>query len=167
MRRALLLLAVAALLPASACAPPIAIKRDAVAAQRQATRNVLVTGDLSRRTKNLLYDRDLLARYDKDPAGVIASLHAALVAGNLLPQDLVALAEVSYHHAVHGGGSPYYLAAALYAWGYLFPDDPHDGPGRFNPRERVACDVYNRSLTQGLKRARCPATPASPPDRPS
>src|SRR5262249_21687219 len=101
-----------ALLLASACAPPFAMKRDAVNAQKQATRDVLDSGELSRRTKNLLYDQDLLTRYEKDPAGAIAALHADLVSGHLLPHYIVALAELAYHHAEHGGGSPYYLASA-------------------------------------------------------
>ena len=141
---------VAVLALTSACAPPIAIKHDAVAAQEKATRDVLVSGDLSRRTHNLLFSTDLLERYKKDPAGALAALHEAFLAGKLLPRYVVGLAELSYDHAEHGGGSPYYLAAALYAWVYLFPDDPRDAQGRFNPRERLACDLYNRGITKGL-----------------
>ena len=114
--------------------------------------NVLVTDDLSRRTKNVLYDRGLLDRYEEDPAGVLAALHADFLAGKLLPEQVVLLAEVSYHHAEHGGGSPYYLASALYAWAFLFPDAPRDAPGRFDARERAACELYNRGLTRGLER---------------
>ena len=64
---------------------------------------------------------------------------------------LVGLAAVAFHHATNGGGSPYYLASALYAWGFLFPDDPSAVPHRFNPRARLASELYNRGLTQGLK----------------
>jgi pimeloyl-ACP methyl ester carboxylesterase len=151
-RAAVAVLACSVLIVAAGCGAPIVVKRDAVAAQRQAVSNVLVTGDLSRRTLNLLYNRDLLSQYKRDPAGVIASLHADYVAGNVLPPYVVALAELSYRHATHGGGGPYYLAAALYAWAYLFPDDPKNAPARFTPRERLACDLYNRGLTRGLKR---------------
>ena len=150
MRRAVVAAALGASLLASACGPPFAIRHDAVDAQRQAVRNVLVTDELSRRTTNLLYDHDLLARYEEDPPGTIAALHASLVAGQLLPRYVVALAEASYRYAEHGGGSSYYLAAALYAWTYLFPDDAHDAPRRFDPRERLACDLYNRGVARGL-----------------
>ncbi len=137
---------------ASGCAPPFSIKRDAIAAQRQAMRNVLVSGELSRKTKNLLYDRDLAGGYEHDRAAAVATLHADLVVGNLLPEHVVALAELSYDTAEHGGGSPYYLAAALYAWDFLFPKDPKNTPPRFSPRERLACDLYNRGLTKGLRK---------------
>ena len=51
-------------------------------------------------------------------------------------------------------GSPYYLASALYAWAYLFPDDPKAAPDRFDPRVASACDLYNRGLTQGSEAGR-------------
>lgn len=111
---------------------------------------MLTTGKLSRRTRNVLYRRDLVVRYRKDPQSAIAQLHTELVAGALLPESVSALAEVSFHHALHGGGRPYFLAAALYAWAYLFPDDPRTMPDRFNPRVRLATEIYNRGLTRGL-----------------
>jgi len=138
---------------AAGCAPPFSIRRDAQAARRLALGNVLTTGDLSRRTNNLLYDRDLVERYAKDPAGTFAVLHGDFVAGRLRPEAAASIAEVAYHHGQHGGGSPYYLAAALYAWTYLFPQDPKDAPDRFNPRVRAACDLYNRGVTEGLKKS--------------
>ena len=119
---------------------------------RQLTSNVLSTGDLSRRTQNLLYDRDLVERYEDDPAGALAALHAAVVAGELGPDETAGVAELAFLHAENGGGSPYYLAAALYAWLYLFPDAPKVAPpSGFSPRFRLACDLYNRGLTAGLK----------------
>src|SRR5205809_5364302 len=66
---------------AVACAPPIAVRRvSSRQAQRQLTSNVLTAGGLSRPTRNLLYDRDLVERYDDDPAGALATLHGDFVA---------------------------------------------------------------------------------------
>lgn len=45
----------------------------------------------------------------------------------------------------------YYLAAAVYAYAFLFPEDPHSTPiDSADPRLRLAYDLYNRSLTEGL-----------------
>jgi len=141
---------VAALSTAS-CAPPIRVKRvDARHVHRQLTSNVLTTGDLSRWTRNVLYNRDLVKRYADDPGGALADLHAALVAGDLRPEETAALAELAFHHAEHGGGRPYFLASALYAWAYLFPGDKSTTPDRFDPRVRLACDLYNRGVTAGF-----------------
>ncbi|HLY38315.1 MAG TPA: alpha/beta hydrolase, partial [Candidatus Binatia bacterium] len=57
----------------------------------------------------------------------------------------------AFYHAEHGGGRPYYLASALYAWAYLFPDDASSAPDTFDPRGRMACELYNRGLTESLK----------------
>jgi pimeloyl-ACP methyl ester carboxylesterase len=45
----------------------------------------------------------------------------------------------------------YYLAAAVYAYALLFPDDQQDEPlGPADPRLRLAYDLYNRGLAEGL-----------------
>lgn len=45
----------------------------------------------------------------------------------------------------------YYLAAAVYAYAFLFPDDPTDAPHNpADPRLRLAYDLYNRGLAEGL-----------------
>ena len=137
---------------ATACAPPFQARHvSAREARKQVTSNALTTGEISRRTHNLLYDQDLVERYDDDPAGALAVLHTALLAGRLRPEHTVGLAELAFRHAENGGGSPYYLATAVYAWAYLFPDDKSAIPDNFEPRVRLACELYNRGLTEGLK----------------
>ncbi len=45
----------------------------------------------------------------------------------------------------------YYLAAAVYAYAFLFSEDPHSIPiDPADPRLRLAYDLYNRGLTEGL-----------------
>jgi len=137
---------------AAACAPPFEVRHvSAREARRAVASNALTTGGISRRTDNLLYDQDLVERYDEDPAGALAVLHTALLAGRLAPEHTVSLAELSFRYAEHGGGRPYYLATAIYAWTFLFPDDPGAIPDNFDPRVRLACELYNRGLTEGLK----------------
>jgi pimeloyl-ACP methyl ester carboxylesterase len=139
-----------AVLAATACGPPIEVRHVSARRARQVVAsNALTTGEISRRTQNLLYEQDLVERYAEDPAGALAVLHAAFVAGQLRSDGSVGLAELAFHYAEHGGGQPYFLASALYAWMYLFGDS---AAANFDPRERVACELYNRGLTEGLKR---------------
>ncbi len=141
-----------ALVLITACTPPVTVRRDPLAARRLAVSNVLTTDGLSRRARNLLDERGLVERYENDPVGALASLHADFVADRLQPSSAGLIAEISFHHAEHGGGSPYYLASALYAWDFLFPAAPNAAPDRYDARTRIACDLYNRALTQGLKK---------------
>jgi pimeloyl-ACP methyl ester carboxylesterase len=140
------------LLAQSACFAPIRVTRvDAKRVHRLLTDNELTRGEISRETRNLLYNYDLTERYEKDAAGALRELHAAYLAGRMLPEERAALAELAFHHADNGGGRPYFLLSAVYAWAYLFPDDLKDLPSRFSPRVRMACDLYNRGLTEALK----------------
>ncbi len=148
--RIIVVLAAVALLSAEACAPPFAAKRNMLGSEREATANVIVSGKLSRRTQNVLYEHDLVDRFKQDPKGALAELHAELVAGQLGAQGTGALAELTFYHAKRAGGRPYYLAAALYAWAFLFPDDPKLKPEMLDAYIRMANEIYNRGLTQGL-----------------
>src|SRR5207244_3058145 len=74
-------------------------------------------------------------------------------AGNLDPDALFALSELSFRHAEDTGNHAYYLAAAVYAFAFLFPDDPAQRPNGFDPRFRTASDLYNRGLTSGFASA--------------
>ncbi len=53
-------------------------------------------------------------------------------------------------HAENGGGRPWFLASAVYAYAFLFPGAGGRPPDPFDPRLRLAADLYNRGLTQGL-----------------
>ncbi|MEO6029081.1 MAG: alpha/beta fold hydrolase, partial [Candidatus Binatia bacterium] len=74
------------------------------------------------------------------------------------PDGVFALAELSFHHAERGhkgGGerwqrTSHFLASAIYAYAFLFPDDVAEVPNRFDPRVRIAADLYNRGVTLGL-----------------
>jgi hypothetical protein len=67
--------------------------------------------------------------------------------------DLFTLAELSFFHAERTGGKPHYLAAAVYAYAYLFPEDAAAIPDPVDPRMRQAIDLYNRSITEAFERA--------------
>jgi pimeloyl-ACP methyl ester carboxylesterase len=96
------------------------------------------------------YALDTLAA--EDAATALAELHAAVSVAPP-PEVLFALAELSFQHAEAGGGRPHFLAAAVYAFAYLFPHGAGTPPNPYDPRFRWAADIYNRSLTEGLASA--------------
>jgi pimeloyl-ACP methyl ester carboxylesterase len=114
------------------------------------TRNVLSTGAPSRFSEIVLAQRNLAEQFRQDPEGVLQRLHADAAAGEAGPDDLFALAEFFFFHAERTKSRPHYLASALYAYAFLFPAEGGDAPSAFDPRFRVACDLYGRGLTAGL-----------------
>jgi pimeloyl-ACP methyl ester carboxylesterase len=66
------------------------------------------------------------------------------------PDRLFALAELSFLHAGHSKDSSHYLAAAVYAYAFIFPPNAKDTPDSFDPRLRTAVDLYNQGLAQGF-----------------
>lgn len=142
------------LLALAGCATPIGVNRlQPQAANRALTANVLTTGRPSAYAREFLYRWNLSQRYRDDPTGTIALLHSGL--GRADQQErLFALAELSFDHAERSDDSAYHLATAVYAWAYLFPDDPAQCPGSYDPRLRIAMDLYNRSLASGLATGR-------------
>lgn len=145
---AVLLLAAVAL---SGCAPAVGVKSlSPEAANRELTANVLNTAKPSAHATEFLYRADLAAQYEKTPDATLATLRAGL-GGRDEHDRLYALAELSYHQAHLRHDPGHALAAALYAWAFLFPDPPAATPDCYDPRLRVAMDVYNRGLAEGLK----------------
>jgi len=133
------------------CETPVGVRRvSPEQVQRVLTRSVLSSGKLSQSTKNVLYRRDLVERFDDDPDGALADLHALVVAGRENRDDVFALAELSFYHAGETGKRPYFLAASVYAYAFLFPGDGHTRPDPFDPRLRIAADLYNRGIAEGF-----------------
>ena len=151
-QRALLGVPPGLMLLLAACATPIRIERiHATDVHRELTRNVISTGSLSGPTQIVLDRQDLATRFKRDPETAMAVLHSTVAAGQADPENILfALAETSFRHAEQSGKRPYYLAAAIYAYAFLFPDDPMQRPSPFDPRFRVACDLYNRGLTSSF-----------------
>jgi pimeloyl-ACP methyl ester carboxylesterase len=132
------------------CATPIQVERiDPRDVQRELTSNVISTDKISPETQIVLQQRDLWRLYETDPETSIAILHRA-VATDAYPDTLFALAEMSFRYAEQTGKRSYYLAAVIYAFAFLFPNDPTQKPNEFDPRVRIASDIYNRSLTSAF-----------------
>jgi pimeloyl-ACP methyl ester carboxylesterase len=119
-------------------------------------------GQLSPRTEQTLRRWDLDHLYEDNADEAAARLHA-LACQNYQPDVLFALAEVHFvrGQAAEKDGGPaalahYYLCAG-YAYHFVF-DAPPDDPGAaqasvFDPRFRLACDLYNAALAQCIAAA--------------
>jgi triacylglycerol esterase/lipase EstA (alpha/beta hydrolase family) len=143
---ALLLASLCLLLATPACRTPVGVKRvDARRVHRSLTANVLTTGAPSAPSLQALRWLDLQERFEDEPEQALAEMHARAAASD--NADLIfALAELSFLQAEESGDRSRYLAAAVYAYAFLFPDPP----SAFDPRLRLASDLYNRGITSGL-----------------
>jgi pimeloyl-ACP methyl ester carboxylesterase len=145
------LLALALVLAACASSPVRVARVDASAVHERLTRSALSTRQLSPQTHNVLLEANLDALFDDNPEKALEHLHDLAVSGSGGPPQLFAVAEASFLHAERTRKPSYYLAAAVYAWAYLFPEDPMEAPSAFDPRFRLAANLYNRGLTSALE----------------
>jgi pimeloyl-ACP methyl ester carboxylesterase len=141
------------LLIVSACAPPMGVNYvDRTVAYHSLTANVLSAEKPSSFSARELMNRNLYQRFDEDPVGALAQLHASLAAEG--DEDLLfALAELSFFYAQNSGDRSYYLASAVYAYAFLFPGSHGTPPTGIDPRYRWAAEIYNQSLTLAAKSA--------------
>src|SRR5262244_267386 len=150
--RLLLAVLVSALpLVAGACAPPVgAVRVDPRTVQRELTGNVLTSGELSRSSRNVLFLHGLLHKYEDTPEAALSQLHDDILTGHSDSDLMAAASELSFLYAEQSGNRAYYFAAAVYAWIFLFPEEDGKPPDPFDPRLRMAADLYNRGITLGL-----------------
>ena len=134
------------------CSPIVGVKRiSARDVGRSYTSNVLSTDDLSDVTRIALRRHNLTEKFDDQPDVALAQLHTIAVSEGAGNDDLFALAELSFFHGERSGKQSYYLAAAVYSFAFLFPEDTSQQPAAMDPRYRWACDIYDRALTLGFK----------------
>ena len=138
------------LLFTNGCATPVGVKRlDEQAANRVLNANILSTGEPSEYSRQVLERTDLNELFDDDPRSALAELNSGL--GKPDERDrLFALAELSFGYAEDSRNESYYLASAAYAYAFLFPLNLVDIPGEYDPRLRLAVDLYNRGIASGL-----------------
>ena len=140
-----------ALLFAAGCETPVGVERlDASTAQRRLTANVLTTDELSPQARNVLRRWVLSERYDDDPAGAIAALHAIATDGRGGEDEVITLAEMAYLHGEKTQQRPYFLAAAIYSFAFLFPEQRYKSPSPYDPRLRLAADLYSFGLAHAF-----------------
>lgn len=146
------LLLLAALL--TGCSTPVGVKRvDPEVVHRELTSNVLSSGELSGQTQIVLNRNELSEVFRRTPTEAIARLRAKYTAGHGHSDELCALAETSFYYAEQSSDRSYYLASALYAYAFLFPEKVNDSPNPYDRRLRLACDLYNRGITSAFASA--------------
>jgi len=153
-----LVLTVLGLVVLCACAAPVGVQKiPSYRAQRDLTQSVLSNGELSEKARILLRRANQEQAWKADPVGTLRFLHELLISEPVNEfsterriRMLDALAELAFAHAVESKDRRYYLAAALYAWFYLFPGDLGAGPNPLERGVRLSADLYNRGLTLAL-----------------
>jgi len=138
----------------SACSPPIRVMHENPRlVTRTITSDVLTTGRPSLSSQNVLHRWNLTELYEDNPEAALIMLHNAVVEGRGGSNEVFALAELSFEHADEvrrERARRYYLASAVYAYAFLFPNGADEVPKRFDPRVRTASDLYNRGITEGF-----------------
>ena len=150
------LTALVALLPGlalllAACATPIGVVRGSTQeVQRALTANALSAGRPSEWSMQVLHRNNLVERFADDPARALADLHAILQSRVTIDR-LFALSELSFLHAERSGDREYYLAAAVYAYAFVLPEEERSVVAGIDPRGRLAVDLYNLGISRGLQ----------------
>ena len=146
-RSALLALLSALCLALAACAGPVGTTRaDPKVVQAELARSATTTGDPSWPTRNVLFENGLFESSTIAPRTRWTGCTRRWWPREGDPELLFALAELSYIHGRSTAKREYTLAAAVYAYAFLFPEGAGLAPGRFDPRVRIAADLYNWSL---------------------
>jgi pimeloyl-ACP methyl ester carboxylesterase len=138
---------------ASACAAPIGVTRVKPSdAQKEISQSILTSGDLSEKTRILLRRLNREEEWEDDPAAVLAHIHSGLTRPvtsfnrELRASLLDAVAELAFVRALDTRDPGDFLAAALYAWLYLFPPEGTDPPPSLERGVRLAAGIYNRAI---------------------
>ena len=135
------------------CATPVGVRYlDPKQIQRNLTASILSSDELSASTRQILNRSNLTKEFRRQPAEVLAALHKGLPTASDADR-LFALAELSYAYASEGGPKSHYLASAIYAYAFLFPEGGRPDPNRSDPRVCIALDLYNRSLAEAFTTA--------------
>ena len=135
----------------AACAGPVqAIRVDPKVVHGDLARSAITTGEPSLPTRNVLFELGLFETFAERPEAALADLHRAMVASGGDPDLLFALAELSFLHGQAAKKRDYQMAAVVYAYAFLFPEGTGAAPGRFDPRVRLAADLYNWALVAGF-----------------
>jgi pimeloyl-ACP methyl ester carboxylesterase len=135
----------------AACAP-VSVKRISVHEEhRQLTRNALTADEPSDVAQIVLRRYNIVELFQAAPETALGRLRDVIVSGRGENDELYAIAELSYLYAERTRSRPYALAAALYAYAYLFPDEAAARPQAIDPRYRWACDIYAEGLTLSLR----------------
>jgi pimeloyl-ACP methyl ester carboxylesterase len=149
-----------ALLALTGCVTPIGVEKvSARQAYKHLHQNALNSSRCSAETMKVLHRYNLDDAFDKNPDTTLEKLQTIACTDDR--RDLLyALSELNYLNADHQyrsvkPGVPRlarnsYFTSAIYAYLYLFGEGNQPPPSPFDIRVRVAGDLYNWGLAQGL-----------------
>jgi hypothetical protein len=138
---------------ATACASPVGVSTARPRAiHRYLTRSALSADQPSTFSQVELRRYDLQDAFRRDPDAALARLRELALGSGLPPEALFALAELSFLRAERDHDPGHFAAAALYAYAFLFPEEPREPLDALDPRPRVAADLYNRALASAFRR---------------
>lgn len=114
--------------------------------------SALHTSQLSYYTKWFLYNYQLRDDFKKNPILTLIELDRTLCE-NLLRDNLFSMAELCFYQANQEKKDyelqlKLYMTASRYAYAFLFERIADSCPDPYDPRFRMACDFYNRSLAK-------------------
>jgi pimeloyl-ACP methyl ester carboxylesterase len=134
------------------CATPIGVTRaDPRAVHRTLSGNVLSTGEPSVLARNVLQRYGLDAMFDDTPDVALETLRERVNAGATTRGAVYGLAELYFHQAARSHSRAHYLASALWAYAYVFPEKASEAVDPLDPRMRWASDLYNRAITAAFE----------------
>jgi len=140
----------AVVLLASACATPVGVTRvDTQAMYRSLIASVLSGDRPSEYSEQLLTRLGLREHFDEDPEVVLTALRGP--GEGLSREYLFVLSELSFYHAVKSQKPEYFLASAVYAWAFVLGRTDEADVAAADPRLRLAANLYNLGLAQGLE----------------
>jgi hypothetical protein len=157
-----IVLLVALLAMAGACATPVGVTRqDPKVLYRALSKSVLSADAPSVFTEQLLRRRGLDDAFENNPEAMLAELHRTRTSRD--SDRLFAVAELSFLHGRENNKREYVLAAAVYAYAFLVSRERRaEIAPAADPRVRWAVDLYNIALTFGLTET-IPANGQGPP----
>jgi hypothetical protein len=163
----------------AACATPVGVYEvDRGSVREVLTANAISTDVPSITSRQVMLRLGLGDDFRRDPEGALGELHD-LTMQEMAGDRLFALSEYSYLHGgaldrtckrsrmepkrrrtYRARNAPpppecerarsYYVAASIYAFAFLFPEDAVQRPSPFDPRLRVAVDIYNLAMTSAI-----------------
>ncbi len=137
----------------SGYATPVAISTASPrVTHRYLTQSALSADEPSTVSEIELRRYDLIEPFADDPDAALAQLHDLALERGLPAEALFALAELSFLRAEVSHDPGRFGAAALYAWAFLFPEEPREPLDPLDPRSRVAADLYNRAIASAFQR---------------
>jgi len=133
------------------CATPVGIKRTSfIAIDRELAENAITGETPSAFSSHFLERLRLVRLYADNPREALLRLRQGLGG----PDDhdrVLALSELWFHSARESGDRGEYLAAAVFAYAFLFPQtEPPPTASPYDQRTHFALELYNRGIANGL-----------------